>query len=79
MKKKTSKITWINVTERKPKNRDYVLGAFEINKKGKTLVFAMHYLKEKGKEGYFQDADHVTRTEHTKEKMVYWAKKPELD
>ncbi len=76
---KTSIIKWIKLSEKKPKNRDYVLGAFEINKEGEILVFAMHYLKEDGKEGIFQDADNIERNENTKEKMLYWAEMPQLN
>ena len=74
--KKTSTIKWIKITKKKPKDLQYVLGAFEINKKGKTLVFAMHYIKRKGKEAMFVDSDGVKRNENTKENIIYWAKMP---
>lgn len=74
--KKTSTINWIEVAVQKPEDGAYVLGEFIYYKKGDLLAFAMHYFEEGEQQGYFQDADEVRRSEHTKEKMIYWAAIP---
>ncbi len=77
---KTSVIEWIKITDRKPKDREYVLGVIETNspRKGDTLVLAMHYLKKTNGEEVFIDADDIERNENTKEKIIYWAKLPDF-
>ena len=72
---KTTLIEWIPITDRRPQDREYVLGAFLSSTHHQILVFAMWYFAE---EDVFMDADEEKRGAETREPILYWAPVPDF-